>query len=88
MIIPLKNKILIKPFESDEFSEGGLFVPENCRTRNNKAIIINVGNGTSNRPMIYKKGMIVYHVKDAGQEIEENKEKMFLIEDIDILALA
>lgn len=87
MIQPIRSGVLVKPFESDVFSSGGIEVPLAFRARNNKATIVAVGNGVAKREMAYHAGQVVHHVKDAGQEIIENGEKMFIIQDIDILAV-
>lgn len=77
---PVKNKILIKPFPSEEKSAGGIIVAEGFRERNSKSTIIAVGNGTAEKPMKYKPGMTVFSVKDNGEEFIIGGEKHYLIE--------
>lgn len=86
MIQPFLNRVLIKPFASDEVTGGGIYVPENVRERNNKATVISVGEGTKKNPMQFNPGDVIYHIKEAGDAIIENGEKLFLISDVDILA--
>lgn len=81
------NKILIKPFPSEEKSTGGIIVADGFRERNSKATIISVGNGTKKTPMRYKPGMVVFSVKDNGEEFIINGEKHYLIESSWILAI-
>lgn len=80
MIRPIKNKVLVKPFPSDELSEGGIYVSEAHRQVSNKMEVIAVGNGTTKTPMQFKKGDTVFRVKDGGDEIEINGERHFLLE--------
>ncbi len=82
----IRDNIIVKPFKSDEVSEGGLIVPENCRERNNKATVISVGDGTKRHPKKLEIGDVVFHVKDAGTEIIENGEKYFIMKSWDALA--
>lgn len=86
MIRPIRTNILIKPCESDSVSEGGIFVPGSFQTRSNKAVVINVGNGTKKNPMRFKKGETVFNVKDHGTPIEENGELFYLMDQQAILA--
>lgn len=88
MIQPLLSKVLIRPFPSDEETQGGILVPMTARERNNKATIVSVGNGTKKRPMGYKAGDVIHHIKDCGTELIENGDKLFIIDDVDILAFA
>lgn len=83
---PIRDNILIKPLESEEKSEGGILVPGSFRARNNKAMVIAVGNGTAKRPMRYKPGQIVHGIKDCGDEIIIDGEKHFIVKDSYLLA--
>ena len=76
---PINDYILIKPFPSDELSTGGIIVSEAHRAVSNKAEVIAVGNGTNKNPMQFKKGDIVFRVKDCGDEIEIKGERYFLV---------
>lgn len=86
----LKNKILVKPFPSDEQSEGGIFVPLSAREVSNKVLIVEVGEGTKKKPMRLKKGQTGFRVKGwkgaLEAELEINGEPHFIIEEADILA--
>jgi chaperonin GroES len=84
-IKPIKNFILVKPALSEDISEGGIIVPDNCKERSCKAGVVSVGRGTPDKPMFVKPGDTIWNIKDAGQEIEENGELFFLITTDDIL---
>jgi chaperonin GroES len=83
---PIKNKVLVKPFPSDELSVGGIYVSEAHREISNKMEVISVGNGTAKTPMQFKKGDVVFRVKGCGDEFEINGEKHFLVEQSWIVA--
>jgi chaperonin GroES len=85
-IRPIRNFILIKPCPSDEITAGGIIVPENIRERSSKAKVVSVGNGTKDRPMRYRPTYTVWVIKDAGVEVEQNGDKMYLVPDADVLA--
>ena len=86
MIRPIRTQVLLKPCESDSVSTGGIFVPDSCRERSNKAIVSAVGNGTKSSPMRIKKGDTVFNVKDHGTPIEDNGELFYLMDQAAILA--
>ena len=83
---PILNQILFKPFLEEEKTEGGIFVPDSFRNESDKGTVIAVGNGSKNRPMTLKKGDIVFRVHKWGIAVEENGEKLYLMDDSAILA--
>jgi chaperonin GroES len=85
-IRPIRNFILIKPCPADEITAGGIIVPENIRERSSKARVVAVGAGTKDRPMRYRPTYTVWHIRDAGEPIEQNGELFYLIPDSDVLA--
>lgn len=84
---PIQTKVLIKPFPSEEKSTGGIIVADGFRERNCKATVVDVGNGTKKNPMQYKPDMVVFSVKDNGEEFLINGEKHYLIDASWILAI-
>lgn len=83
---PIKNQILVKPFPSDEVSEGGIFVPESARKTSHKMRIVKVGSGTKDKPMRLKEGQTAFRVKDWGTDVLIDGELHFLMEQDAILA--
>ena len=83
---PIRNKILVKPFPSDEESDGGIIVPLSAREVSNKVLIVGVGNGTKDEPMRLKKGDVGFRVKNWGEEIIIDGEKHYMMEQSAILA--
>lgn len=83
---PIRDFILVKPCEPDAVTEGGLYIPASAMTRNNRAMVVEVGNGTSKVEMEAKKGDMVIHVKNAGEEILIHGEPHYLIRQMDILS--
>ena len=84
---PIRTNILFKPLPPDEISEGGIFVPESARQTNNKGIIVEVGDGTKEKPMKLKKGDVAHRVKDWGTEVIIDGEQYFLMDQDAVLAL-
>ena len=83
---PIKNKILFRPFIGEEKTEGGIVVPDAFRGLSDKGEIVAVGNGTKERPMKLKAGMIGYRVHEWGEEIIIDGVTHFIMEDKAILS--
>ena len=86
-MIPIRNQVLVKPFPSEEISEGGIIVPESARKINNKVTVVKVGNGTKDKPMRLKAGDTGFRVLDWGCEVMVDGELHFLMDADAILAI-
>jgi chaperonin GroES len=86
MVRPIRNHVLVKPFPSDEMSEGGIIVSEAHREISNKMRVVSVGNGTVKTPMKFKEGDVVFRVKGCGDAIEINGELHYLVQQSWLLA--
>ena len=86
MVKPIKNNVLVKPFPSDEMSTGGILLPESARRISNKMEVVEVGTGTKDRPMQFRKGQTVYRVKDWGNEVVIDGQLHFIMTDDGIIA--
>jgi co-chaperonin GroES (HSP10) len=83
---PIRNQVLVKPFPGDEMSEGGIIVPENVRKPSNRVLVIKTGNGTKDKPMRMRGGIVAYRVKDWGCPVEIGGELHFLMDEGALLA--
>ena len=86
-MIPVRNQILVKPFPSDDTTEGGLFIPDSAKKPSAKVQIIKVGSGTTKKPMTLKEGQTAYRVADWGTPMIIGGELHFIMEDNAILAV-
>lgn len=71
------------PFAGKEITDGGLFIPENCRKISNKGKVKAVGNLVTK----VKEDEVVYRVKDWGTEVIENGVTYFLMNEDALLAI-
>jgi len=83
MVKPVRNNVLFMPFASKEITDGGLFIPENCRTISNKGQVKAVGSLVTK----VKEGDVVYRVKDWGTQIIENGITYYLMNEGALLAI-
>lgn len=82
----LGNKVLVKPFESDSMTSGGLYVPDNCKEVSNKVLVMAVGVGSPKKPMFIKPGDIAFRIKDCGEKVIFEGQDCFLIDQSWLLA--
>jgi chaperonin GroES len=79
----LRTEILVKPLETESVTIGGIIVPESYKKRSNKAIVVETGIKVKQ----LKKGMIVFNIKDCGEEYIINGEKHYIMLEQDVLAI-
>lgn len=87
MIKPVRNNVLVKCLEGTNVTEGGIFLSDAHLKDSNKVEIVSVGTGLPKRPMRLKPGQVGYRVQDWGQEIEDNGQKYYLMEQSAIIAI-
>lgn len=83
MVMPIRKQILVKPFPSDEISEGGILVPESARQVSNKVKIVKTGGMVKK----IKEGCTGYRVKGWGCPVMVDNELHFIMDEDAILAI-
>lgn len=83
---PLGQYILVKPFEANNVSEGGLIIPDSAKRVSNRVKIVAVGRGSRDKPMMLNKGQVGYRVKNWGDPVEINGELHYLMTQDSIIA--
>lgn len=85
-IEPLHEKILVNQIEAQTETLGGVSIPTELQKKPSKGIVVAVGVGLKDRPMIIQVGATVHYVLGAGSEIEdENGDKYLVMLDKDCL---
>jgi len=91
-IIPLEDRILVKPLEAEEKSKGGIILPDTAKEKPQEGKVIAVGKGKVNEggkliPLEVKEGDHVLYSKYAGTEIKIDGEEHLIIRQEDVLAI-
>lgn len=81
----LHEKILVKPFDAQTESVGGVVIPQDLQKKPSKGLVIDVGCGLKDRPMIIKKGAEVTYIFGAGSKVEYDGEEYLVMRDTDCL---
>ncbi len=89
---PLGEKILVKRFEAEEKTAGGILLPDAAKEKPKEGKIIALGDGklldSGNRAKFQvKKGDKVVFTSYAGTEIDIDGEEYLLMSEDDILAI-
>lgn len=89
-IVPLENRIIVKPAEAQDRSKGGIYIPDKAQERPMKGEVLDVGPGKRDTqgkliPMSVKVGDVVLYGSFAGVDVEHDVEKYLLIREDDVL---
>ena len=92
-IKPLHDRIVIKRFEADEKTTGGILLPDSAKNKPQKGRVLAVGPGRvlkdgTSRPLQVKEGDVVLFTNWAGDEFKQSHgENILLMRADDILAV-
>jgi chaperonin GroES len=91
---PLGDRIVVRRFEADEKTAGGIILPDNAKNKPQKGKVLAVGPGKmikdgSRRPLQVKEGETVIFTSWAGDEFKEHKTigNILLMREEDVLAV-
>lgn len=85
-VVPLGNRLLIKPIKEEEKTEGGIVLPDSAKEKPMKAEVVAVGDGEDVKDLDIKVGDKVIYSKYSGTEIKIEDEEYIIIDAEDILA--
>ncbi|HVH08279.1 MAG TPA: co-chaperone GroES [Gemmatimonadales bacterium] len=89
-IIPLADRVAIRPMEETETMKGGLYIPDTAKEKPIQGEVIAVGAGRREKgevvPMELKVGDRVVYGKYSGTQVELEGEEIILIKEADVIA--
>ena len=91
-IRPLHDRIIVKRFEGEEKTKGGIIIPDTAKEKPQEAKVIAVGKGKITddgklQPMEVQKGDRILVGKYSGSEIKIDGEEHVIIREDDVLAV-
>jgi len=91
-INPLGDRVVVKPSEAEEQTEGGIILPDTAKEKPQKGEVIAVGPGKKSDtgetiPMEVKKGDTVIYGKYSGTEFNFEGDEYLIMHENDILAV-
>ena len=89
-VIPLADRVAIRPSEETETMKGGLYIPDTAKEKPIQGDVIAVGGGRLEKgervPMELKVGDRVVYGKYSGTQVELEGEEIILIKESDVIA--
>ena len=89
-VVPLADRVAIRPLEETEQMKGGLYIPDTAKKKPIQGVVIAVGPGRMDRgqrvPMELKVGDRVVYGKYTGSQVELEEEEIILIRESDVIA--
>lgn len=89
---PLHDRLIVKRFEEEEKTKGGIIIPDNAKEKPQQGEVIAVGNGKvledgKKSPLEVKKGDRVLFGKYSGTEIKIDGNEFLMMREEDILGI-
>lgn len=85
-IIPLGERVLIKPAKKEERTKGGIYIPESAKEERKEGMVVAAGTFKDGKPLPLKNGDRVLYGGYSSEELELDGEKHFFVDFKDILA--
>jgi chaperonin GroES len=91
-VVPLGDRVLVKPLESVEKTKGGILLPETAKEKPQEGEVIAVGDGKmldngQKVALQVKKGDKVLYGKYSGSEVNIDGAEHLIVREDDILAV-
>lgn len=91
MILPLADRVLVKPLQAEEKTKAGIFIPDTAKEAPAQGEIIALGNGKMKDGKKYefsvKKGDKVLYSKYVGDEIKLDGREYKIMKEEEILGI-
>lgn len=90
-IMPLADRIVVKPIEEEEVSSSGIVIPDTAKEKPQQGEVLAVGSGKTLEsgekvPLEVSEGDIIIYSKYAGTEVKLKGEEVLILNERDILA--
>lgn len=86
-IVPLHDRVIIKPAPAEEKTAGGIIIPDTAKEKPQRGTVVAAGAGKKDEPVTVKVGDTVLYGKYAGTEIQIKGEDLLIMRESDILAI-
>lgn len=91
-VLPYGNQLLVKQFESDDKSAGGLYIPESAKKKpsQGKVLAVGIGKRLENgemSPIRIDVGNLVLFTKFTGVPVNTSEGEFLLVEADNVLAV-
>lgn len=84
---PLADRVLVEPAAAESKTVGGIIIPDTAKEKPQKGIVVAVGPGKKDEPLMVKEGDQVLYGKYSGTEISVDGKDYLIMRESDILAI-
>lgn len=91
-IRPLNDRILVKRFEEEQTTKGGIIIPDTAKEKPAEGKVVSVGNGKLGEdgkriPLEVKKDDQILFSKYGGTDVKINGEEYLIMREDDVLGI-
>ena len=91
-LVPLHDRIIVKPSEPEEVTKGGIIIPDTAKEKPMQGEVIAVGNGKITEdgkvmPLQLKPGDKVLYGKYSGTEVSIDASDYLMMREADVFAI-
>ena len=91
-VTPLYDRLLVKRFNEEEKTKGGIIVPDSAKEKPAQGQVVAIGNGRVSdegklTALTVKKGDKVLFGKYSGTEVTVNGEELLIMREEDVLGI-
>lgn len=91
-VIPLGDRILVKPLNSEEKTKGGIIIPDTAQEKPQQGKVVAVGKGKllddgKVKELEVKAGDTILYGRYGGTEIKYKDEDLLILKESDVLAI-
>jgi chaperonin GroES len=89
---PIRDRVLIKPLDSETVTKSGLVIPDNAKEKPMQGKVLGVGTGKLTTegitvPLVIKEGDTVMYSQWAGQTVRIDNEDHLILKEEDVMAI-
>lgn len=84
---PLADRVLVEAAPAEEKTAFGIIIPDTAKEKPQRGIVVAVGPGKKDEPMMVKVGDNVLYGKYAGTEITVEGQEYLIMREADIFAI-
>lgn len=84
---PLADRVLIEPAAAEEKTAGGIIIPDAAKEKPRKGIVVAVGDGKKDEPLVVKVGDTVLYGQYSGTDLKVEGSDYLIMKESDIYAI-
>lgn len=84
---PLADRVLIEPTPVEKTTISGVIIPEALRGKPQKGVVVAVGSGIKNYPLVVEVGDEVLYGKHSGTDLPLDGVDYLILRETEILAI-